>query len=245
VCEVVVGFFGVVFIRRWLGSGVFLVWCVVLEGDLLVRLGDRSLTAEGLYKLVEGDFGLVPELLKGVSSSRASVRYGCAKVLTDLSAAYPERLYPHMGSFVALLDSKYRILVWNALAIIANLARVDREKRFDAVFDRYYGLLSDGYMVTVANVVGHSGKIASAKPYLVDRITDELLKVDDISVTPHLTEECKRVIAEKAIISFDQFFDKVKQKKRVIAFVKKHSGSSRKTLKVTARNFLEKWASSR
>jgi len=139
------------------------------------------------------------------------------------------------------LDSKYRILIWNALAIIANLAEVDKDKKFDAVFDKCYSFMNDEYMVTVANVVDHSGKIALAKPYLIDRITNELLKVDRISVTPHLTEECKRVIAEKTIKSLDLFFDKVTRKKRVLSFVEKHAGSSRKTLRATAENFLRKW----
>jgi hypothetical protein len=221
--------------------GVVLRECGVVERDLLRRLGDRSLTTDVLYKSVERDFGLLPRLLEGVFSSKASVRYGCAKVLSDLSVAYPERLYPHMDFFVSLLDSKYRILVWNALAITANLAKVDVDKRFDRAFNAYFGLLDSGYMVTVANVVGNSGKIALAKPYLIDRITDKLLKVEDISVTPHLTEECKRVIAEKTIKSFDLFFDRVREKKRVIAFVEKHSDGSRKTLRVTAQSFLKKW----
>jgi len=214
----------------------------IVVDDLLQRLGDRSLTTEGLYKRVEKDFGLVPKLLQGVSSSRASVRYGCVKVLSDLSAAYPERLYPHMDFFVGLLDSNYRILVWNALAITANLAKVDVEKRFDAVFDGYFGLLDDGYMVTVANVVGHSGEIALAKPYLIDKITDELLKVDDISLTPHLTEECKRVVAEKVIKVFDLFFDRVTKKKKVVSFIRGHVDSSRSSLRVTDGDFLRKWA---
>jgi hypothetical protein len=146
-----------------------------------------------------------------------------------------------MDSIIGLLNSKYRILIWNALAIIANLAGVDKDKKFDASFGKYYSFVNDEYMITVANVVGHSGKIALAKPYLIDKITNELLKVDGLSLTPHLTEECKRVIAEKAIESFDLFFDKITQKKRVISFVEKHASSSRRTLKATAGNFLRKW----
>jgi hypothetical protein len=160
----------------------------------------------------------------------------------DLSEAHPGKLYRYMDCFINLLDSKYRILIWNAMTIIANLTRVDKDKKFDTAFDKYYGFLNDEYMVTVANVVGNSGKIALAEPYLVDRIADELLKVDGISLTPHLTEECKRVIAEKAISSFDLFFEKGKQKKRVISFVEKHADSPRKTLRVTAENFLKKWS---
>jgi len=212
-----------------------------MENELLGKLADKQMTTEELFQTVEQDWTLLPQLLEGVSSSKASIRYGCAKVLVSLSEAHPTKLYPFVDSIIDLLDSKYRILIWNVLAIIANLARVDKDKKFDAAFDKYYSFVNDEYMVTVANVVGHSGKIALAKPYLIDKITDELLKVDGISLTPHLTEECKRVIAEKAIKSFDLFFDKVTQKKRVISFVEKHTGSSRKTLKETAENFLKKW----
>jgi hypothetical protein len=214
---------------------------MTMGNELLGKLADKSMTTEELFQTVEQDWTLLPQLLEGISSSKASIRYGCAKVLMDLSEVYPAKLYPFMDSIINLLDSKYRILIWNALAIIANLAKVDKDKKFDAAFDKYYSFLNDEYMVTVANVVGHSGKIALAKPYLIDKITNELLKVDDISLTPHLTEECKKVIAEKAIKSFDLFFDKVTEKKRVISFVEKHTSSSRKTLRTTAENFLTKW----
>jgi hypothetical protein len=147
-----------------------------------------------------------------------------------------------MHVFTNLLDSNHRILVWSAMAILANLAKVDTEKKFDAVFDRYYGFLNDEYMVTVANVVGNSGKIACAKPDLVQKIARELLKVEDIRVTPHLTDECKRVICEKAIKSFDVFFDKVDSKEKVIAFVRRQRDSSRKTLRDEAERFLAKWS---
>lgn len=98
-------------------------------------------------------------------------------------------------------------------------------------------------MVTVANVVGNSGKTALAKPHLIPRITVELLKVENLSVTPHLTEECKKVIAEKAIETFDLFFDKIgeKEKKTVLAFVERQLGSSRRTLRTKASDFVKKW----
>ncbi len=215
-----------------------------MDNELLVKLADKSLSKDGLRQRVEQDFGLVPVLVEGTCSPKAAVRYGCAKVLMDLSAEYPERLYPYMDSFIGLLNSKYRILVWNALAIIASLAGVDAEKKFDAVFDKYYGFLGNEYMVTVANTVGNSGKIALAKPYLIPKITSELLKVEHISVTPHLTEECKRVIAEAAVKTFDLFFDKLeeKEKNKVLDFVERQLGSSRRTLSEKAAVFLEKWS---
>ena len=213
-----------------------------MESALLRKLGNKSLTKEALLQKFRENPDLIPEVLNGVSSSKAAIRYGCAKALMDLSVEQPETLYPHMDSFTALLDSKYRILVWNAMAIVANLTRVDQDRKFDAVFSKYYGFLNDPYMVTVANVVGNSCKIASAKPYLVQKITSELLKVENLSTTPHLTAECKRVIAEKAIEYFDVFFDRIEAKDKVVSFVKRNQNSSRKSLRTKAGNFLKKWA---
>jgi hypothetical protein len=212
-----------------------------MESELLRKLEDKSITKKELLQMVKQDFSLLPEVLNGVSSSKAAIRYGCAKVLMDLSEEHPEQLYPHTDSFINLLDSKYRILTWNAMAIIANLAKVDKDKKFDAIFDKYYSFLNDSYMVTVANVVGNSAKIALAKPYLTQKITKELLKVDNISTTPHLTEECKRVIAEHAIKSFALFFNNIEQKEKVISFVANHTNSSRKTLRKAAEDFLTKF----
>ena len=214
-----------------------------MDNELLAKLADKTLTKDDLRELVKHDFGLIPMLLTGTSSPIAAIRYGCAKVLMDLSAEYPEKLYPHIDSFIGLLDSKYRILTWNALAIIANLTRVDKEKEFDVIFNKYFDFLNNEYMVTVANTVGNSGKIALAKPYLIPRITAELLKVENVSITPHLTEECKRVIAEGAIKTFDMFFDKLdeKEKKAVLSFVKRQLNSSRIRLSEKAAFFLKKW----
>lgn len=213
-----------------------------MESELLLKLGNKSMTKEELLQKVKQDFKLLPEVIGGVASSKAGIRYACAKILMDLSEECPEELYPHMDSFIRLLDSKYRILVWNAMAIIANLAKVDKDGKFDAVFDRYYSFLKDDYMVTVASVVGNSGKIALVKPHLVQKITSELLKVEDLSTNPHLTEECKRVIAEKAIKSLNVFFERIDDKDKVLSFVKRHVNSPRRTLRIEAESFLNRWS---
>ena len=211
-----------------------------MENELLNKLVNKSLTKKQLADKVKKNFNLLPYIVNGMNSPKATIRYGCGKILMDLSEEYPEKVYPHWDFFVNLLDSKYRILTWQAMAIIANLTKIDTENKFDTVFEKYYDFINNDYMVTVANVVGHSSKIALAKPHLIQRITSEMLKVEDLSITPHLTEECKRVIAEKTIESIDTFFDQVEQKEKVISFVEKHRNSSRKTLKVEAEKFLEK-----
>lgn len=212
-----------------------------MEHELLHQLADKSLTKDDLLHKVKQDFDLLPIILSGLTSSKAAIRYGCAKVLMELSEEHPEKLYPFMDSFIDLLDSNYRILTWNAMAILANLAKVDTKNKFDTIFNKYFRFINDEYMVTVANVVGHAGKIALAKPYLIDKITNELLKVENISLTPHLTEECKRVIAESAIKSFTTFADQIEQKEKVIKFVARHLNSSRRTLRKEAAKFLKSY----
>ena len=212
-----------------------------MNNKLFQGLLEKTLTKEEFYKIVKENDELIPDILDGVSSSKATIRYICGKVLMDLSEENPEKLYEHMDFFINLLDNKYRILTWNAIITIANLTKIDTLKKFDKNFDKYFNLLNNDYMVTVANIVGSSSKIALAKPYLINRITEELLRVDKIKITPHLTEECKRVIIEKTIISFNIFFNQIGDKEKVITFVKKHIKSSRKTLKNEAEKFLNKW----
>jgi len=211
--------------------------------ELLPKIDNKTLTKQKLYQTVEKNFNLLPVLLEGVSSPKATVRYSCGSVLMELSAKYPEKLYPYMDSFIALLDSKHRILTWNAMLTIANLASVDVDQKFEAAFDKYYSFLNSGYMVTVANLIAASGKIATAKPQLANKIAEELLKVEKLAVTPHLTEECKLVIAEHAIESFSQFFDKLdpKTQRAVYGFVERQLGSTRQSLRKQAAAFIKTW----
>lgn len=85
--------------------------------------------------------------------------------MVDLSEKHPDNLYPYWDSFIGLLSSKYRILTWNVMAIIANLTVVDFERKFDEVFNKQYSYLGSKYMVTVSNVAVNSAKIAVNKPY--------------------------------------------------------------------------------
>jgi hypothetical protein len=211
--------------------------------QLLRQIADKTLKKDELYKKVENDFSLVPVLIDGISSPRPTVKYNCGKVLMDLSAKYPQNLYPYMDEFIKLLESKYRILTWNAIFIIANLAKVDNKQKITSIFDRYFRLLENDYMITVANVVINSGKIVLAQPFLIDRVTRELLSVEDIGITPHLTEECKRVIIEKTIQTFSLFFGKLEKelKVEIYDFVKRQLNSPRDTLRKKAELFLDKW----
>ncbi len=210
------------------------------ETNILQQIEKKVYTKEQLAEKIKNNYDLLPEIIKGVSSPKANIRYGCGNVLKLLSEENPEKIYPHIDFFIELLDSKYRILTWIAMAIIANLTEVDTDNKFDKIFDKYYSFLNDGYMVTVANVVAKSGQIAKAKPHLTDKITNVLLNVEKIKKTPHLTSECRNVIIEHAITSFDMYYDQIRNKDEVLSFVKRQLNNSRNTAKRKAEIFLEK-----
>jgi hypothetical protein len=52
-----------------------------MESRLIQEFAKGSVTKEELRTAVEHDFHLLPLVIDGVSSPKAKVRYGCAKVL--------------------------------------------------------------------------------------------------------------------------------------------------------------------
>ena len=192
---------------------------------------------EDLARAAIRDSNLLLEVFKGISSSIPKVKFKSAKILTLISERNPQKLYPRIDFFIDLLDSGNQILKWNAIDVIANLASVDVNKRFEKIFDKFYGLLKEGSLITAGHVIGSSAKIVNAKPNLESRITNELLKVEKIQLP---TEECRNILFGHAILSFDQYFDKIQNKNEVIGFAKKQLNNSRNATKAKADKFLKK-----
>jgi len=45
-----------------------------VKSDLTQKLAEKTITKQELFKKVEQDFGLLPQVLEGVSSSKAAIR---------------------------------------------------------------------------------------------------------------------------------------------------------------------------
>ena len=180
---------------------------------------------------------LIPELLAGISDETAGVRFKSAKILRVISEQNPNVLYSKLEFFIGLLDHDNNIIKWNAQDVIANLTTVDNKNNFDKIFKKYYKGLYDESMVTAAHVIDNSGKIAIAKPKLQPKITSELLKIDQ---TSHSTE-CKNILKGKAILSFQKYFEQVKDQEQILKFVKKQLKSRRPATKKKAERFLKKY----
>lgn len=171
----------------------------------------------------------------GLGAKAAGIKYGCAKVLRVISDTNPELLYPRFDLFADFLDGDNKIMQWQAIYVIANLASVDSRNRFDKIFDRYFSPIPGPVLITAANVIGVAAKIALARPEMSDRITAEILKVGRAK---YQTAECRNVALGGAIESFDQFFDQIKDKKPVVGFVKRQLKNTRNATRKKAERFL-------
>lgn len=185
------------------------------------------------------DGTVLSEVVKGVSSDKAKIKYGCAKVLRILSETDPEVLYPKWNSIVDMLDFENTFLRANAVHVIANLTKVDSKNRFEKLFNRYYELMNDKSMITTGNLVGMSGVIVAAKPELETRITNKLLSIDKT----HHGSECQNVIKANAIKAFDEYFGESRSRKKILDFVRGELKNTRPSTRRRAEDFLKKWDS--
>jgi hypothetical protein len=206
------------------------------KSNFLDLLANKEKKPEQLVNRVMKDSGLLREVINGTSHKKADVKYGSTKILRIISEKKPDILYPHWAFFVELMDHENQILKWNAMDIIANMLRVDTEDKFNPLFEKYYELITNDVMITAGHVVDNSGKIALVRPELQDQITDYLFKVETTERDP----ECRNILLGKAILSFEKYFDQIKQKDEVIAFVQRQLNNSRSATKKKAEKFLSR-----
>ncbi len=204
---------------------------------LLSELKKKSYNIDLIVELILQDLSLIRDLIYGISSTEAAVKFKCAKVLRELSKVKPELLYPYFDFFNKLLDNPNNIIKWNAMDIIANLTEIDTERKFEEIFDKYYSFLNEGSLITAGHVVDNSGKIANVKHNLREQITNHLLTVEQV---PLPTEECRSILGGKVVQAFGRYINHIKNSDAVIAFIKRQLKSNRSATRKKAEKLLEK-----
>jgi hypothetical protein len=182
---------------------------------------------------------MIDELLLGLDSDQARIRYGAAKALRQSSAESPEQVYPYFDRFLELMEGDNTFLRWGSERILGNLAVVDREGKFERVLDRFLAPISGREMIGAANAIAAAAQIARAKPHLADRIATSLLKVRRAR---YATAECRNVAIGRALHSLDQFFQYVQNKRPVLAFARQQLDNPRQATRRHAERFLKHWA---
>jgi hypothetical protein len=206
---------------------------------LHARLGRSSANPSAIARRVIKEPGLVPDLFAGLGADRARVRFGCLKVLRMVSEEAPGVLYPNFESIRSLLAGENRILQWGGITVIGNLAGVDDEGKIERILDDYLAPITGGVMITAANVIAAAGKIARAKPGLADRIASQILRVE---TAEYQTVECRNVAIGHAVVSLDGFFESIRNRRSVVAFVERQLDNPRNGVRRKAAAFFRKRA---
>jgi hypothetical protein len=209
-----------------------------MRGQLLLRkIAAKDSDKEKLAGAVIRQPELLSEVLAGLGSEEAPLKYGCAKIVRLISEREPAVLYPKMEFLVELLDSGNQILKWGAIIAIGNLAAVDSKRKISKILDRYLEPIPGPELITASNVIGGAAKIAVAKPKLTDRIVDDILKVEKAR---YATPECRNVAMGHAIEALSRLFERATRKDRILRFVQKQTKNTRNATRKKAERFIKK-----
>jgi len=207
--------------------------------NLLEQIADKGFSREKIVEQIYADPKLIDVLFEGLSTKRATVKYGAERIMRSISEDKPELIYPYFERLVALMKSSNNVLKWGAIIMLANLAVVDYEGKIDDLFDDYYKPLKGPVLITAGNIISSSPKIALEKPYLAEKISKEILLVER---GKYQTPECKNIAIGHAIDAFAQFIELIQDKKTVFNFVKRHVNNPRENVRKSATRFLKKFA---
>lgn len=207
------------------------------KNNILSAFEHEETEVEDIAKKVMENSHLLSEFFVGISSTNSRIKFGSVKTLRIISERKPEMLYSRMDFFVNLLDSKNNILKMDCLGYNCKPKRIDSHSEFNKLFKKFYGYLYEGSLITASHVVDNSSKIALSKPELQDKITEELLKVEEVTLP---TKECRNILIGKAIKAFEVYYDNFKDKDKVISFVKRQSNNPRNATKARADKFLKR-----
>jgi hypothetical protein len=182
---------------------------------------------------------LIPSLVAGVASPRASVRFRSSKALAQLAEESPQLVYPYFDFFVAQLDCPNSILKWNATCALACLAPADRANKLEAVLDKYLSPIPGPEMIAAGTAIRGAAVIALAKPRLANRLARAILGVRS---AVYQREECHNVAIGHAVQSLDRFFHLIDDKPAVLRFVRAQKENPRPATRRKAQAFLKKHA---
>jgi hypothetical protein len=204
---------------------------------MLTELDRKNVDVKKFAQDALEDKAILADLLEGVLSKKEKIRFNCFKVLLFISEKHPRILYTQWEFFVRLLQSDNTYLKYIATYIIANLAQDDPEGKFERVFNRYYALLDDKSIIPASHVAANSPKIAEAKPHLQTKIVNRLLDVDKT----HHKPERKDLIKSYVIEAFGKLIEGVRNKKKMIEFVKEQREAKSPKTRKKAKEFMKRW----
>ncbi|MDI9578280.1 MAG: hypothetical protein QM398_09125 [Thermoproteota archaeon] len=175
-------------------------------------------------------------LLKGILSKKDEIRNAHYKQLLQISIEQPDLLYSKWDYIATFLDSDNHYHRYIAITLLANLAVVDVDNKFEKIFDKYFANIDCDRTMVAGQAALNSGKIAKAKPTLQTDITNRLINIDKTHQGKHV-----ELIKSYAIEAFNEFFMDFSDKNKILGFVELQLKSESPKTRRIATEFLKKW----
>jgi hypothetical protein len=175
-------------------------------------------------------------LLEGMATKKARMKYGCDKVLRELSRKRPELVYPHFDECLRFLSCDNAFLRWGMIQTLPHMAAVDSKGKFRRIFRKYYAPVGGTEMVAAVSAIGGSPRIARALPELRERIVREILKVEKARFEMHgkPSPECVRVACGQALEVLEDLYPLLEDRRNVDAFIRRQTRSTRPAVRKKA-----------
>lgn len=196
----------------------------------------QSINFEKLAQKALNDKKLLQELLNGAVAKDNTTRSNSFNVLRIISEKKPEFLYPEWNYFQKMLTGENSYHQYIAIYILADLTKVDKENKFEDIFEDYYGILAGDKVMTASHVIVNSSKIVHNKPELQSKILDRLLNIDNIHQGRH-----NELVKSYVIEALRKMYPEIKDKEKVTEFIKEQLKSSNSSTKDLAACFLDKY----
>jgi hypothetical protein len=165
--------------------------------------------------------------------------YHCFYIVENASSLKPKLFYKYWDAVYKLLfhsNSYHRDF---ALIILANIAKADKENRFNEIIDDYMGLLNDTKYSTASYCVKNCAIIASIKQELLEKIINRLLNLENDNPFP---EKQKALMMSDIIEGLELVINIYPNRDLLLSFVKKHVSSISPKTKKAAKEFLLKYS---
>lgn len=177
----------------------------------------------------------VPAAVAAFAAPSGTARFTAGKTLHATAVRDAGRVYPYFDAIAELMGSDCRIVCWEAIRVIAELAAVDTNHKVDALLDRYLAFVSGDSMVSAANAVRGAGKIGHARADLLDRIVPAILVVERAT---YRTAECRNVVIGHALATLREMGPRIIARPDVLDFVRRQTSNSRRFVARCAENIL-------
>ena len=168
-------------------------------------------------------------------SNDNTIRQNSFKAMQIIASEDPDFLYGEWDYFQEMLQSPNNYHKYIAIYILATLTSVDKDNKFEEIFDDYYGIMAGNKAMTASHVALNSSLIAHNKPDLRSRIVGILVSIDKI----HQGKQ-KELIKAYAIEALGEIYPESEDNELIENFVKSQMDSKSPKTRNMAKCFLER-----